>query len=117
MSALMAVHDVLAQAAALPGAVLASSSDSSDSPGGILTLLLAGPAGGIAFYRMKFRKYRNTDKSDQFERETAVAIRPVEGFDHKYDKIRGTSAKAIKGRNDQKFRERVQRLPADGPQG
>jgi hypothetical protein len=112
MSVLLVIHEALA-----PGGVLASASDdSSNNDGGILALLLAGPAGGIAYYRMKFRKYRNTDKSDQFERETAVAAKPIEGFDQRVDHIKGTSARAIKGRNDSNYRQRVQRLPANGPQ-
>jgi hypothetical protein len=95
--------------------VLADSSDSNGT--GIFALLASGPVAGVLYYRAIFRKYRNTDKSDQFERETRVAAKPVEGFDRKVDVIRGTQAKQIRGRNDADYRKRVQRLPASGPQG
>jgi hypothetical protein len=117
MSMLYAAHEILGQVAAAHAAVLADSSSDSSNNNGILALLLAGPAGGVAYYRMKYRKYRNTDKSDQFERETAVTAKPIEGFDRRVDQVKGTSAKFIKGRNDANYRERVERLPADGPQG
>ncbi|MBC8026695.1 MAG: hypothetical protein H7Y89_11930, partial [Steroidobacteraceae bacterium] len=48
-----------------------------------LALLLLGPAGGVGLYWMLFRYYRNTDKSQAFERETKVDAKPVTGSDSK----------------------------------
>ena len=47
------------------------------SDDGSLWLLAAGPAGGTALYWFLYRYYRNTDKSHDFEHETAVVAKPV----------------------------------------
>ena len=82
-----------------------------DDDGG-LALLLLGPAGGTGLYWMLYRYYRNTDKSHDFEHETAIVAKPVEGVeqDVKVDEVKGTREKRITGDNVGKYRERVQRL-------
>ncbi|MCL2091270.1 MAG: hypothetical protein FWH11_08640 [Micrococcales bacterium] len=92
----------------LPQLVLAA--ESSDSDGGELWLLLAGPAAGAGMYWSLYRYYRNTDKSHSFERETAVVAQPVQGEEHKVDEIRGTRSSTTDGRNEGSYRRRVQRI-------
>ncbi len=86
---------------------LADSHDSdSDNP---LWILVAGPAGAIAVYTAIFRYYRNTDKTNQFERETRVEAKPVTGTDQKVDEVHGTRNRRIDGDNSEHFRQRVNR--------
>lgn len=87
--------------------VLAAGSGGEDSP---VWLLLLGPAGAVGVYWMLFRFYRNTDKSHGFERETLVEAEPVTGEDRLIDKIRGTTERWVRGRNERDYRERVDRL-------
>ena len=86
-----------------------------DDDGG-LALLLLGPAGGTGLYWMLYRYYRNTDKSHDFEHETAIAAKPVEGMenDQKVGVNNGTREKRISGDNVHDFRKRVQRIDNTG---
>ena len=74
-----------------------------------LALLLLGPAGGIGVYWALYRYYRNTDKSQAFERETKVDAKPVTGSDSKIGTNNGTTDSSIKGNNVHDYRERVKR--------
>ncbi len=80
------------------------------SSDGVAWLLAVGPVSGVGLYWMLFRFYRNTDKSHSYERETLVDAEPVTGDDAKVDEIKGTKNAEIDGRNDQQFRQRVERV-------
>ncbi len=82
------------------------------SDDGGLWLLLLGPAGGAGFYWAMYRYYRNTDKSHDFEHETAVDAKPVTGMegDHKVDETKGSSNARIQGDNVKEYRKRVKRV-------
>ena len=82
----------------------------SDDGGGVLFLLLAGPAAATGLYWGLYRHYRNTDKSHAFERETTVEAKPITGSDQKIDEIKGTKASRIAGDNVREYRKRVQRI-------
>jgi hypothetical protein len=82
--------------------------------GGILALLLLGPAGGIGLYWALYRYYRNTDKSHAFERETKVEAQPVTGTDLKVGTNNGTRDSRIAGDNAGDYRQRVARMRNDG---
>ncbi|WP_426688672.1 hypothetical protein [Rhodanobacter ginsengiterrae] len=84
------------------------------SSDGGMWLLLLGPAGATGVYWTLYRYYRNTDKSHDFEHETAVVAKPVTGSEHKVDEIEGTRESRIRGDNVRAYRKRVQRLPGDG---
>ncbi len=77
-------------------------------------LLLSGPAGGVGFYWLMYRHYRNTDKSHAYERETKVVAKPVTGTDQKVDTNNGTRESRIKGNNVSDYRTRVARMKNDG---
>ena len=79
-----------------------------------LALLLLGPAGGIGLYWALYRYYRNTDKSQAFERETKVDAKPVTGSDHKVGTNNGTTDSSISGDNKRDYRQRVRRKRKDG---
>jgi hypothetical protein len=81
------------------------------SDDGGLSILLLGPAGATGLYWFLYRYYRNTDKSHDFEHETAVVAKPVTGseLDHKVDEVKGTQKKRIDGDNVSEYRKRVQR--------
>lgn len=85
------------------------------SDDGGLFMLLLGPAGGAGFYWAMYRYYRNTDKSHDFEHETAVNAQPITGMedDHKVDEITGTQNKRIEGDNVHEYRRRVKRVRDD----
>ena len=78
-------------------------------------ILLAGPAGAVGLYWSLFRYYRNTDKSHDFEHETAVVAKPVTGGDQdrKVDEVRGTRETRIQGDNVRAYRQRVERVQSD----
>ena len=97
----IAVQALLALQTAIPAD---SSSDSN------LWILLAGPAAGIGVYTSIYLYYRNTDKSHNFETETRVAHKPINGSDNKVDEIRGTSRSRIQGNNVNSPRVRVNRV-------
>ena len=97
---------------AIAAAHFSSSGGGDNAPGWLLVL---GPAGAAALYTMLYRFYRNTDKSNQFERETKVDAKPITGSDRKVDEIRGTRDKRIRGDNVASFRQRVARIPDDPP--
>lgn len=84
------------------------------SSDGGMWLLLLGPAGATGVYWTLYRYYRNTDKSHDFEHETAVVAKPVTGSEHKVDEIEGTRESRIRGDNVRAYRKRVQRVPGDG---
>lgn len=84
------------------------------SSDGGMWLLLLGPAGATGVYWTLYRYYRNTDKSHDFEHETAVVAKPVAGSEHKVDEIEGTRESRIRGDNVRAYRKRVQRVPGDG---
>ena len=102
-------------AGAVEAAVHVASSHSSGGSGGIFVLLVSGPVAAFAFYFAMFRYYRNTDKTNQFERETAVDADPIQGYDRKVDEVHGTPQRTIEHHNEGAFRVRVQRVPADPP--
>ena len=60
-----------------------------------------------------YRYYRNTDKSHAFERETAVAAKPVTGSEQKVDEVKGTRKTRIDGDNVREYRKRVKRVASD----
>lgn len=101
--------DVLFAHIAVTAAHLATSSDD----GGPGWLLAAGPAGAVALYTFLYRYYRNTDKSNQFERETKIDAKPVTGSDQKVNEVHGTRNSRIDGDNSDAYRQRVQRIPSD----
>lgn len=78
-------------------------------------LLLLGPAGATGLYWTLYRYYRNTDKSHDFEHETAVVAKPVTGVDQdrKIDEVIGTRETRIRGDNVREYRRRVQRIRGD----
>ena len=82
---------------------------------GGMWLLLLGPAGATGLYWALYRYYRNTDKSHDFEHETAVVAKPVTGSDQdqKVDEVKGTRETRINGDNVRQYRKRVQRVPSD----
>ncbi|WP_256646812.1 hypothetical protein [Thermomonas paludicola] len=80
------------------------------SDDGGLWLLLLGPAGATGLYWALYRYYRNTDKSHDFEHETAVEAKPVTGSDRKVDEVRGTQETRIDGDNVRAYRKRVTRI-------
>lgn len=79
------------------------------SDDGGLSILLLGPAGATGLYWFLYRYYRNTDKSHDFEHETAVVAKPVTGSDEKVDEVKGTRETRIAGDNVREYRKRVQR--------
>jgi hypothetical protein len=80
---------------------------------GGMWLLAIGPAGGIGLYWTLYRYYRNTDKSHDFEHETAVVAKPVTGSDEKVNEVRGTRESRINGDNVREYRKRVERIQDD----
>jgi len=82
------------------------------SDDGSLYLLALGPAGATGLYWYLYRYYRNTDKSHDFEHETAVVDKPVtgSGSDAKVDEVKGTRESRITGDNVREYRQRVKRL-------
>ena len=83
------------------------------SDDGGLAILLLGPAGATALYWALYRYYRNSDKSHDFEHETAVEAKPVTGSDCKVDQIKGTRETRISGDNVTAYRQRVKRIQGD----
>jgi len=83
------------------------------SDDGGLSILLLGPAGATGLYWALYRYYRNTDKSHDFEHETAVVAKPVTGSDEKVDEVKGTRETGIPGDNVREYRKRVQRIQDD----
>jgi hypothetical protein len=83
------------------------------SDDGSLFLLALGPAGGTGLYWYLYRYYRNTDKSHDFEHETAVVAKPVTGSETKVDEVKGTRESRITGDNVREYRQRVKRLGDD----
>jgi hypothetical protein len=75
-----------------------------------LALLLIGPAGAVGLYWFLYRYYRNTDKSQAFERETKIDAKPVTGSDAKVGTNNGTRDRRIKGDNVYEYRRRVERM-------
>ena len=78
-----------------------------------LALLLLGPAGAVGLYWALYRYYRNTDKSDAFERETKVVAKPITGSDEKVGTNNGTRESRIEGDNVGAYRQRVERMRKD----
>lgn len=85
------------------------------SSDGGMWLLALGPAGATGLYWALYRYYRNTDKSHDFEHETAVVAKPVTGSDQdqKVDEVKGTRETRIGGDNVRQYRTRVQRVQGD----
>ena len=77
------------------------------------SILFLGPAGAVGLYWALYRYYRNTDKSHDFEHETAVVAKPVTGSDEKVDEVKGTRETGIPGDNVSEYRKRVQRIQDD----
>ena len=80
------------------------------SDGGSLAFLLLGPAGGGGLYWALYRYYRNTDKSDAYERETKVDAKPITGSDVQIGTNNGTQESRIEGDNLGAYRQRVERM-------
>jgi hypothetical protein len=80
---------------------------------GGMWLLALGPAGATGVYWTLYRYYRNTDKSHDFEHETAVVAKPVTGSDEQVDEVKGTRETRIRGDNVREYRRRVQRVQGD----
>jgi hypothetical protein len=80
-----------------------------------LALLALGPAGAIGLYWALYRYYRNTDKSQAFERETKVDAQPVTGSDTKTGTNNGTRESKIKDGNQDEYRKRVTRMRSETP--
>lgn len=93
-------------ALASSGLIEASGGDS-DSGGGILALLAAGPLAGITFYTYTYRRYRNTDKRHVYEHETASEVRNPRAYDQKLKHIRGTDRRRVQGDNSKKATQRL----------
>ena len=83
------------------------------SDDGGLALLLLGPAGGVGLYWALYRYYRNTDKSQAFERETKVDAQPVTGSDIQVGTNNGTQESRISGDNVSEYRQRVERVRSE----
>jgi hypothetical protein len=83
------------------------------SDDGSLALLLLGPAGGAGLYWALYRYYRNTDKSQAYERETKVEAKPITGTDEKIGTNNGTRESRIQGDNRGAYRQRVARMRKD----
>jgi hypothetical protein len=83
------------------------------SDGGPVFLLALGPAGAAGLYWALYRYYRNTDKSNAYERETKVDAKPVTGSDQMVGTNNGTRDRRIPGDNVREYRQRVQRIPKD----
>ena len=83
------------------------------SDDGSLALLLLGPAGATGLYWALYRYYRNTDKSQAFERETKVDAQPVTGSDTKIGTNNGTRESKIKDGNEDEYRKRVRRMNSE----
>ncbi len=77
---------------------------------GLLWLLAAGPAGGVATYWAFYRYYRNADKTHEFERDTIIEAQQVRGGEDKVDHISKTRDSDIDGDNSGDYRKRVQRI-------
>ena len=60
-------------------------------------LLALGPVAAIAFYGYVMSRYRNADKSYQFERTTRVELQDVQGSDTYFDSISRTQDKHVEG--------------------
>ena len=84
------------------------------SDGNGLALLLLGPAGGVGLYWALYRYYRNTDKSQAYERETKVDAKIVTGTDSMIGTNNGTPDSRIAGDNVREYRTRVQRIRKEG---
>ncbi|QBB70867.1 hypothetical protein ELE36_11150 [Pseudolysobacter antarcticus] len=77
---------------------------------GGMWLLAIGPAGAAGLYWGLYRYYRNTDKSHDFEHETAVEAKPITGSEKKVGEVKGTQETRIDGDNVAAYRKRVQRI-------
>jgi hypothetical protein len=83
------------------------------SDGGPVFLLALGPAGAAGLYWALYRYYRNTDKSNAYERETKVDAEPVTGSDQMVGTNNGTRDRRIPGDNVREYRQRVHRITKD----
>ena len=75
--------------------------------GVLLLLLLAGPAAAAWLYSAVQRRYENTDKSHDFEHETAVVARPVTGSARKIGKLTDLEKTRVEGDNVRDYRKRL----------
>ena len=62
-----------------------------------LALLALGPIAAIAFYGYIMSRYRNADKSYQFEETTRVELQDVQGSDTYVDSISRTRDRQVEG--------------------
>jgi hypothetical protein len=72
-------------------------------------LLLAGPLAGGVFAWLVFLRYRNTNKTNQYEKEAAVAAEPIQASDTKMRTVLATRDATTSGRNEHSHRQRVTR--------
>ena len=73
----------------------------------VLFLLASGPYAGFRVYEWVHKRYRNADKSHDFEHETAVVAKPITGSARKVDEVKGTADKRIQGENMGDHRQRL----------
>lgn len=90
--------------------LILSSSDDSSSGEWKLIFLAMGPFSAFGFFMAIWRRYRNTDKSYQYERDTAIEAQPATGWDVKVGSKNRQKREEIEGRNSGKNRQRVQRV-------
>lgn len=77
-------------------------------------LLALGPVGAVAVYWTIYVRYRNTDKSHDFEGETLIDAREPVAEDHKIKTRTAITEQSISGDNSSYHRARVKRLnPTD----
>ncbi len=74
--------------------ILLNSSSSSEVR--VLALLL-GPVTAVMFFTHIWRRYRNTDKSYQYEHTTAMRLSNVTGKDQRVGHIRRTRDPLVRG--------------------
>ena len=73
----------------------------------VLFLLASGPLAGYWVYERVQKRYRNADKSHDFEHETAVRAKPITGSARKVDEVKGTTDTRIQGENMGDHRQRL----------
>lgn len=95
------------------GAQLLAESSSSSGEGSIYIILapiVLGLLVGFSVYTYVFLRYRNTDKSYQFEQETAIGVSNVQVFDTPTRRIDGVRSPTMSNRNNGNPRTRVRRI-------
>lgn len=73
-------------------------------------ILLAGPVVFGLVYWLLFQFYRNTNKSHNYEQETAIESQKILENDRRTNHISRTSRRRTSGANESSHRKRVTRL-------